>query len=207
MIDLHELKRRLIKPRPGRAIFFTGAGFSEGVKNSLDETIPMARNFAATLAREIGEQPEIPLTLISELYNEKHGDQKAILTLLKQTFTAKEVPDIQRRILKYPWKRIYTTNYDDVAEHVHGPDGTRPDSFSRNTLPMVLEGKRRQIVHVNGYVGEINRETVVDDFALTLSSYLDKNLFSSDWATTIRQDFELADLIVFAGYSLYDSRR
>ncbi len=205
MIDLLELKRRLTKPRPGRAILFTGAGFSDGATNSLDELVPLARQFADALAVAIGEQPNLPLSLVSELYNEKQNDNFALLNLLKATFTVKDVPDAQLQILRYPWKRVYTTNYDDLAEHFPSPDGTIPDSFSRNTLPLCLEGERRQIVHINGFVGELNRHSVVDDFALTLSSYLDKNLFASNWATTIRQDFELSDLIIFVGYSLCDT--
>jgi hypothetical protein len=145
MIDFAELEKRLRKPRPGRAILFTGAGFSVGATNTLDENIPLARKFASALAKAIGEDAELPLTLASELYNEKQGDDKALLTLFA-----------------YPWKRIYTTHYNDVAEHVLGPDGTRADSFSRKTLLMALEDKGRQIVHINGYVGEINRESVVD---------------------------------------------
>lgn len=205
MVELSELKRRLSRPRPGRAILFTGAGFSDGAVNSLGEPIPLARVFAETLADEIGERRDLPLTLVSELYNEKKNDPSALLNLLKATFTAKQITPEQQRILHYPWKRIYTTNYDDVAEHVPSTDGTRPESFSRNSLPLNFEGAQRQIVHINGFVGELGREAVVDDFALTLSSYFDKNLFSSAWATTLRQDFELADLIVFAGYSLYDA--
>ena len=42
MIDLLELKKRLARPRPGRAILFTGAGFSAGAKNSLNESVPLA---------------------------------------------------------------------------------------------------------------------------------------------------------------------
>lgn len=205
MIDLAEMKRRLARPRPGRVILFTGAGFSNGATNSLNKELPLSRHFAEDLAREIGEEAELPLTLVSELYNEKKKDDLALLNVLKATFTVKDVPNAQREILQYPWKRIYTTNYDDLAEHVLGPDGTRPETYSRNTLPLSLEGKRRQIIHINGYVGEIDRSSLVDDFSLTLSSYLDKNLFASTWATTIRQDFELSDLIVFIGYSMYDT--
>ena len=205
MITLLELKHRLARPRPGRAILFTGAGFSQGATNSLDHPVPLARDFAETLAKEIGERPDLPLTLISEIYAEQTNDPDAFLKLIKATFTIKDAPEYQHTILRYPWKRIYTTNYDDLAEHVSAPDGTLPNSFSRDTIPLRFEGDYRQIIHLNGYVGAINRDSVVDDFALTLSSYFDKHLFSSRWAATLRHDFELADLIVFIGYSLYDA--
>ena len=74
MIDLPELKKRLTRPRPGRAILFTGAGFSVGAKNSLNKGVPLAREFASSLAHEIGEESDLPLTLISELYNEQQNE-------------------------------------------------------------------------------------------------------------------------------------
>ncbi len=202
--SLQEIQRRLKKPRPGGVILFTGAGFSIGAVNTLDKSIPLAREFSDTLADDIGERRGLPLTLISDIYNERKNNSSALLNLLQATFTAKAITETQKNILRYNWKRIYTTNYDDVVEHVKSPDGSNARSFSRFTLPLNLEGAQRQIVHINGYIGEIDSQSAIDEFALTLSNYLDKSLFASPWATTLRQDFELADLIIFAGYSLYD---
>lgn len=205
MIDIKLLAGRLRRPRPGRVILFCGAGFSHGATNSLGDPIPLAKDFAKQLTDAIGETADLPLTMAAEVYNERSNDEAAFLTLIKSTFSAKQVPEAQKIILSYPWKRIYTTNYDDVAEFVSAPDGTRPNSFTRDAVPLVFEDKARQIIHLNGYVGALTGESVIDDLALTMSSYFDKSLFGSKWATTLRQDFELADLIVFCGYSLYDS--
>lgn len=205
MISIEELERRLAKPRPGRAILFTGAGFSHGAINRGNDPIPLARKFAAQLAAEIHESPDISLTVISELYNEAKSDDRALLEVLKNEFSAKNISDAQRQILRYPWKRIYTTNYDDVAEFARSPDGSIPESFTRDRMPLNFEAPTRQIIHLNGFVGDLSSNTQVDDFALTLSSYIDKSLFSSPWATTLRQDFDLADIIVFVGYSLSDT--
>lgn len=205
MISVEELERRLTKPRPGRAILFTGAGFSDGAVNKDNKPIPLARKFAAHLAAELDEEPDIPLTVISELYNERKGDDRALLELLRKEFSTKTISDAQRQILKYPWKRIYTTNYDDVAEFARSPDDSIPDSFTRDRMPFNFESSTRQIIHLNGFVGDLSSSAQVDDFALTLSSYIDRSLFSSPWATTLRQDFDLADIIVFVGYSLSDT--
>jgi hypothetical protein len=99
MIDLGELERRLTRPRPGRAVLFTGAGFSRGATNSRDQDVPTGREFASTLAEQIGGESDLPLTFISELYNEKRNDQSALLNLLKATFSVKAVPAAQNQIL------------------------------------------------------------------------------------------------------------
>ncbi|MGY3588272.1 hypothetical protein ACVIGB_002767 [Bradyrhizobium sp. USDA 4341] len=205
MITMEDLRRKLAHPRPGGAILFLGAGFSDGATNSRDLPVPLAKDFAAELSQAIGENSSVPLTILSEIYQEQNGDPLALVKLIKSTFSIKSITEQQRKVLNYPWKRIYTTNYDDVAEHVAAPNGTRPRSFSRASIPLTFEGDDRHIVHINGYVGAIDSETTIDDFALTFTSYIDSNLFASGWAATLRQDFLLSDLIVFAGYSLYDT--
>ena len=204
--DYHRKPSRQIAATPTRwrDFIFRCRLFGRAI-NSRDLPVPLAKDFASELSRSIGEDNSIPLTILSEIYQEQNDDPLALVKLIKSTFSVKNITPQQQAILSYPWKQIYTTNYDDVAEHVKAPSGTRPHSYSRNSIPLTFEGNDRQIVHINGYVGTIDRDTTIDDFALTFSSYVDSNLFSSKWATTLRQDFLLADVIVFAGYSLYDT--
>lgn len=203
--SLEEVRRRLHKPRPGGAVLFTGAGFSDKAKNRLGEPIPFGRDFARQLALSVGSNPNLPLTVSSQLFNRKTNDENAFMNIIINTFTASSIPNEQENILMYPWKRIYTTNYDDLSEHVNFPRGVLPTSFNRNTLPIKLEDRsKRQIVHLNGFVGNATNKTVLNDFLLTLSSYFEAESYSSDWAMTLRQDFLLADIVVFCGYSMYD---
>jgi hypothetical protein len=73
MITIDVLRNKLAQPRPGGAILFLGAGFSDGATNSRDLPVPLAKDFAAELSRTIGENNSIPLTILSEIYQEQSG--------------------------------------------------------------------------------------------------------------------------------------
>ena len=205
MVDVFkELGRRLTKPKPGGVLLFTGAGFSSGAINNQNQEIPRAREFSQKLGPLVGESEEISLDVIADIYNESLPGGKTFLDLIRATFTVKSDTEAHRKIMSYPWRRVYTTNYDDLAEFALGRVGSLPEVYDRNTIPNSLSGNSLQIIHLNGYVKSINNKTVVDDFALTLSKYIDDSLFSSRWASLLRQDFQLADTIIFIGYSMYD---
>lgn len=195
----------LQRPGHGGVVLFLGAGFSREAINRNKKTIPTAKEFAKFLAAEIDQEPDVPLTIVSELYQDTKPDKLALLKLIKSTFTVENITAAQEAILRYPWKRIYTTNYDDVAEHVKAPDGTIPSSYSRHNTPLEFEDGRRQIIHLNGLVSEIKHGSEVDDLALTLASYIDASFYSSPWATVFRQDLILASCVIFVGYSMYDT--
>lgn len=199
--NTERLRSRLARPRPGGIILFTGAGFSIGAENLDSEQIPLSRKFAATLSETIGLPAETPLTLASELYCEAKNDHRAFLELLKRKFKASQIKQYHRTIANFPWKRIYTTNYDDVAELAN----PSLNHFDRKTVPFSFESAGTQIAHLNGSVRSLTADTALDDFQLTLTHYMERDVFQSAWASTLRSDFRLASTIVFIGYSMYDT--
>jgi len=76
--------------------------------------------------------------------------------------------------------------------------------YTRKSFPNVLERDGLDIIHLNGYVNSVPKSEALNDFALTLTSYIEESLVSSTWATLLRQDFALAEAIFFVGYSMYD---
>lgn len=199
--EIEKLRLRLARPRPGGSVLFTGAGFSIGAKNLEGEQIPLSKQFASTLGARIGLPPDTPLTLASELYCETRKDDRAFLELLRRNFTASDVKNYHKVIANFPWKRIYTTNYDNVAEFAN----PKLSHFDRKTIPFSFEGSATHLAHLNGSVRAITRDTALDDFQLTLTHYMERDVFQSAWASTLRSDFRLASSIVFVGYSMYDS--
>ena len=51
--------------------------------------------------------------------------KSALLGELQEEFTAEQVSQAQVDLLKQPWRRIYTTNYDNVAEMGAAKTGKR----------------------------------------------------------------------------------
>lgn len=199
MAPIDDLRNRLANPRPGGVVLFTGAGFSVGAKNELNEEVPLARGLARKIAEQIGLNDDLPLTLAAEIYNERMSDDRAFLRLIKRSFTVAHATKAQREIASYPWRRIYTTNYDNLIEFVE----PRIESLDRERLAFELElGK--QIVHLNGSVRSLRDDSSVNDLQITMGHYFDKDLFDTAWASTFRSDLELCHSIVFAGYSMYD---
>lgn len=126
-------------------------------------------------------------------------DDRASLKLLKDTFTIDQVSAEHRCIASYPWRRRYTTNYDNLLEVID----PSLESLNRDQLSFEIE-KDAQLVHLNGSIHHLTNNSSLDDFQLTMSHYFDKDLFDTAWAATLRSDLELCDTIMFIGYSMYD---
>ena len=110
-----ELEEALELALDGRALLFVGAGFSRGATNLAGNDFSVGVDLAATLSKEAGLPVGLALDDAAELYVEKFGVDK-LIDKLKLSFSAKAVTDYHREIAGTPWRRVYTTNYDDVFE-------------------------------------------------------------------------------------------
>lgn len=69
----------------------------------------------------------------SELYIDKFGPSK-IIEKLKNEYTISEIAEHHKKICSLPWKRIYTTNYDNIIEQSCVANGVVIDSASISSL-------------------------------------------------------------------------
>jgi hypothetical protein len=116
----------------------------------------------------------------------------------------KQVSHSHLKIAEIKWRRIYTTNYDNVLE-------TSFAQLGKKLTPVTLMDDIRDIdvqtnvcIHLNGYIDRLNRESLGNEFKLTTTAYLTTSLVSSPWATLLRGNIEAAKAVFFIGYSLYD---
>lgn len=188
----------------GKAILFVGSGFSRGSININNNELPTA-NY---LAEEIGKMGKF----------ETHGDLKYaaekflrdkspqdLIDFLKEKFTITKTLPHQQKIIKYPWKRIYTTNYDLCVEEAGKQCGKRFDTVEIDELPQAYLTKKNTCIHINGSINSLNTETINSTFKLSASSYLSAESFNeSYWHLPFKRDLETCSAIVFVGYSLYD---
>lgn len=199
-----DLNRALEYALNGEAVLFVGAGFSVGATNSRGLPLKTGGRFAEHLATLAGLPKELSLDEVSEEFLRDRG-KDALLTELRGEFSVQSVAETHERISSIPWRRIYTTNYDDVLEVAH-------KTTSRPVIAVTMSDDVRSIpkrsdtlaIHLNGYVGKLTRSNVTSEIKLTDTSYLTAAISSSEWAVLFRQDLAMASAIFFVGYSLYD---
>lgn len=101
----------------GNALLFAGAGFSYGATNCNGDPLPDSKKLATLMLRDIKyDNPEdFPLSLASKSYT-KAKSQLGLLNFLGNQLIAVNVKMWHTNICKFPWYRIYTTNFDNVIE-------------------------------------------------------------------------------------------
>jgi hypothetical protein len=201
-VDVELLKSRL---KAGNAILFTGAGFSKDTRNILGEEPPLASELALKIGKLINLDDDCKdLKLVSNLAM-KFANPLDLLNLLKDNYTLNEVSESHNSIFKIPWKRFYTTNYDNSIELACNNAGKRVESLNIAHQPKDYLNQRNLCIHLNGAVAVAKEEDLIENIKLSNASYLSPESFlSSPWNSVFKRDLETASAIVFAGYSMYD---
>ena len=129
----------------GEAIVFLGAGFSVGAKNFTSKGEFLIGKQLCDALIEDGkidvtgesESDTSDLQYISTRYLETNT-KRDLLKLLKNIYCCKSVGEEHIKIASIPWKKIYTTNYDDVME-----------------VASKIASKNRQAVETKTKIGEV----------------------------------------------------
>ena len=100
----------------GEAILFLGSGASFGAINIRDEEMISVSKLSQKIYPNCEDvQQAVDLFLTTK--NDNTIDKKSeLISMLKDEFTCKSITKQQESIAEIPWKRIYTTNYDNVIE-------------------------------------------------------------------------------------------
>jgi len=192
----------------GNAILFLGAGFSIGGTNKLNHPLPTASELSLQMCDELKISPSDDLTLVSERFIEDPNLGKGVdelISFLKMRLLCTTSTSIQDTIIGLPWLRIYTTNYDNIAEI-----SSRKQSIEREiitaTLPKYsIDNINGSIIHMNGNLIKITPEKFYDEFKITNESYLKQGFLDSPWGDLFVHDINNCKAIIFIGYSLkYD---
>jgi hypothetical protein len=110
-----EVDRALEHVLDGDAILFVGAGFSLGATNLRGEPFKDAKQLAASLGQRAGLGPDFPLDLVTEQFIAMFGEDELIAELQKE-YTAQTVAPYHLIYADLQWRRLYTTNYDNILE-------------------------------------------------------------------------------------------
>ncbi|WP_407222115.1 SIR2 family protein [Enterobacter roggenkampii] len=200
-VDTELLKRRI---STGKAIAFTGAGFSFGTKNVLGSVPPMAGELAKKLCLLSNLEESEDLMFAADVAVE-YIDRNSVLDLLKDNYTLSSVSSSHEDICKLPWRKFFTTNYDNSIELACLNVGKRIESVDLSYKPTSYLKKNNVCLHINGKIEGAEPEDLLSKIKLSDSSYLSPDSFvSSDWYYHFKKDLETASAIVFIGYSMYD---
>jgi len=203
-VDTKAVDRLISIINTGRAILFTGAGFSSECKNIYNKKPPLTRELAKLISQKGGFEEDDDLTYVSDYflnYRNKHD----LLQLLKENFTILKNEEYHSKISSMKWKRIYTTNYDDCVEKSAKDLHKIIYSLSIDDNPKEFYRKKNCCIHINGSISSVSEDDLDSKFKLTRTSYVSPDSFvNSPWYYYFKKDLEQSSAIVFIGYSLYD---
>ncbi len=186
----------------GKAILFAGAGFSMGSVSIIGEKLKLSKDLAKEIDKITDEDTDGDLYEASQNAIDS-GKSLELIDLLKKLFLVQDVKEWHLNILKLPWRRFYTTNYDNVIELSGLKNG-------KSIVPVTIGDDKEKLqnnicLHINGYVENLTTDTLNSSFKLTESSYLHQDtLNNSPWVDVFESDIKRASAVVFIGYSLYD---
>ncbi len=103
-------------------ILFLGAGFSKGARNASGAFIPTGPELARHLWRWLeyeGEPDNTSLALLYEAARKSPKGNAALAAFLIEHLHCAEIPSWYDALTTYYWRRIYTTNVDDIIELVY----------------------------------------------------------------------------------------
>jgi hypothetical protein len=185
----------------GDAVLFVGAGIGflvEGPRGSIPDGPTLSNRM---LGRPDDNRP-VPLLDKAVGFAVRKGDGvEGVYKTLVNNLAVKSVDSGLAELFSLPWRRIYTTNYDEAIELSR--KGRQP------TNSCVLEtgtekAKIGTVLHINGRLSNVSPASLERELSLSDRSYADRNLERSPWYAYLARDLETARAVIFVGYSLYD---
>lgn len=203
MEESMELEQAIENVLDGQAVLFAGAGFSYGAKN-INGDVPSAKMLKKELLRSMGmnENMEYGLEMVADFYKKKKSATE-LVNKLREQYNILSVAEHHKKIMGLQWKRVYTTNYDQVIEKASIESGA---GYCRDAIILSddFESSSKNLisVHLNGYIERLNVDKLENEFKLTDHSYSCDTLVRNPWFEFMVNDFEAASVIIVIGYSM-----
>lgn len=189
------------KALTGNCLLFTGSGFGFGATNIKDKDLLLGAGLTNLLYEKCNiTDHDNDLKSASELFLDEIGEYE-LIDLLKNEFTVKTITDSQSLIGTLPWKRIYTTNYDNILESSYNKAGKLLTPISLKENIDQYKDFRKLCVHLNGSINNLTPYSLNREFKLTNTSYLTTDFIQSQWVDLFRGDLHTCDAIFFIGFS------
>ncbi|QPL45327.1 SIR2 family protein [Halomonas sp. A40-4] len=188
---------------PESSVLLLGSGFSLGATNIGNGTPPNGKG----LRRHFIEQLKLPadtdydLQVLSEEFAE--NDPEKLRDELYRIFRLTELTSGQTAVLNEPWRRIYSTNYDDAVE-LHRLKKKVPPNAYDISEPVPNKLPHGAVVHLHGSIRLITPDNVMKSIVLGEGSYVNQYVVRSLWYDQFQRDVAFASTLYIVGYSLAD---
>jgi hypothetical protein len=196
------LNETLVEIDPASSILFLGSGFSFGAENIRCGAMPAGKGLKEEFASALKVSADAYdlITLADEFAQCKDVD---LYETVYELFSTARAQDHQKAIVADKWRRIYTTNYDDLVEWIRLDSGIPFHSYSfDDTKPSRLEPG--SIIHLHGSIRNATKENVLKQLVLNESSYVRQHVERSVWYDEFVRDLSFCTNCFFIGYSLAD---
>lgn len=202
-MDLVELLKR---GKSGDAVLFCGAGYSAACLGyDFDGTLGVGAHLLNKLNEELAQKGHKgvyrQLPNAASKFKEIAGEH-GLMNLLTSRFTLSSVTDQMIEILRFPWMRVYTTNYDNAIELAASRIPKRVTPFN-NTHEPTQPLPEPAVIHLHGYVANWDIRNFNASCILDSSSYAQLPSIGK-WLEHLRVDLERASAVVFLGFSAAD---
>ena len=187
---------------PSGSILFLGAGFSKGALNIQGIELPLGIDLRNRFADMLNVDPNnYDLRTLAEEINSRQDLN--LYQILYRLYTAQKLTCDQFDILTLPWRRIYTTNYDDAVEFARLQRNEELVTFDyHEDKPKKL--KPGSVIHLHGSIRTTNQENVLRQLVLNEQSYIRQHFEHSPWYNEFIRDLRFCDACYFVGYGLND---
>lgn len=190
--------------RPENSILFIGSGFSKGATNKENHAFLDGAELSALLCKTLGysSTEDLPLREVSDDFIPENAS--LLNETLQPILTTKSITADHSEVISKRWRRVYTTNFDDVFEFGLLSCGMQPDPVS--FCEPVRKGKdQTQVVHLHGYIHRCSNENIDDELVLTERSYVRQLAKPRPWFDQFTDDIRFCQSLIFLGYSLRDT--
>ncbi len=186
----------------GNCLLFVGSGFSCNASKADGQPLLTAGELTKALYEACGiAENDYMLDKASQIYLEEKGEYQ-LVEFLKEQFTAYDILPEQKFIGSLPWRRIYTTNYDNVVEKAYEHHRRRLTKVTLAHHLIAYKDKDKLCIHLNGDIEELTPDKLFNEFKLTQVSYLSKEFIDNEWVNFFRSDLKTSDAVFFIGYSM-----
>ncbi len=202
-----ELPDFLKRASTGGGVLFCGAGFSADCLNLSDNAeLGTGAVLLKLLNRELEKDIPAPyreLKNAADKFIEIRGENK-LLALLRDRFSVSRITDEMIELVRFPWVRIYTTNYDNALQLACTRAERNFKTLNNLDTPEAVPGTGVEIVHLHGCAEKWDIHNFGRSCVLGADSYFETDRALGHWTGRLQDDFDRARLFVFVGFAAGD---